>query len=88
MKDAPLVEPVTELPVVHRTNWPEVSRQVLALDGQWSRLAGDFDPSQATHLRNGRVIGFDPDLIEVSSRRMGMEETGGRRRVRLYMRKR
>lgn len=85
-KQAPLVEPVAELPAVRRTDWAEVAEQVEALDGGWARLAGDFDPSQATHLRNGRVVGFDPEKFEVSSRRIPLDETGGRRRVRLYMR--
>jgi hypothetical protein len=88
MKNAPLVEPVAELPTSRRTDWSEVATQVAALDGGWALLAGDFDPSQATHLRNGRVNGYDPDVFEVSSRRIPLDETGGRRRVRLYMRKR
>jgi hypothetical protein len=86
MKKAPLVEPVAELPAVRRTDWSEVATQVEAQAGGWCLLAGDFDPAQATHLRNGRVVGFDPDQFEVSSRRIPLEETGGRRRVRLYMR--
>jgi hypothetical protein len=55
MKNAPLVEPVAELPTSRRTDWSEVATQVAALDGGWALLAGDFDPSQATHLRGGEA---------------------------------
>lgn len=70
------MEFVEEVPQGHfgprKFDWKEVCRQLIERPGEWGKV-GEFSPSVATHIRQGRYPAVDPSMYEVKTRRSGNE---------------
>jgi len=63
-------------------DWYEVADEVRAAKGEWCQVEGEFNPSVAGHMRNGRYPAINPDEFEITTRQV---ETGKRRSL-IYLR--
>lgn len=64
--------------------WREVMEQVEANAGQWCKVPGNFDPSTATQLRQGRNTRVNPSLVDIETRADPQED--GRKRITIFLR--
>ncbi len=78
------IKPVSELPPrqygAKGIDWAEVCDKVAAENGAWCEV-GTFNPSVATHIRNGRWPAIDPSKFEITTQKSDVPG-----RSRLYMR--
>ena len=84
----PVVEVLEELPPSPERAgtrfWRLVIEQVRANHGAWCRVPGTFDPSTATHLRQGRNTQVDPEELDIETRYEAPDD--GRKRISIFLR--
>lgn len=87
----PVVEVLDELPPAGERQstrfWRLVMEQVWANAGQWCKVPGVFDPSTATHIRQGRNGQINPQQVEIEVRYEPPTEEG-RKRISIFLRAR
>lgn len=71
----------TRLPRIRDVNWNEVVTILANTPVGQPVLVAELDQSVRTHLRNGRVVGVNPDLYDIWTEAID----GSRTRARIYM---